>query len=200
MVELFGFPGACSLAPHIALEESGIPFRYVMSRKGNAEEREALLKVNPVGQVPALRFDDGRVLTQNAAILGWVADQVPEKKLLPKAGTFERAKAEEWLSYLGTTLHPAFSPLFNPSLDAEARKAQKEKVRSILDVVESRFGDGPWVLGESFSAVDPYLYVFFSWTTPLQIDTAAWPKLRAHSALVREREAAKRAFKTEGLG
>lgn len=200
MIEFFGFPGACSLAPHIALEESGIPFRYVMARKNKPEEREALLKVNPVGQVPAIRFDDGRVLTQNAAILGWVADQAPEKKLLPPSGTFERAKAEEWLSYLGTTLHPAYSPLFNPSLDAEARKAQKEKVRSILDVVESRFGNGPWVLGESFSVVDPYLYVFFSWTTPLQIDTAAWPKLRAHAERVREREAAKRAFKTEGLG
>ncbi|AKU93280.1 glutathione S-transferase N-terminal domain-containing protein [Vulgatibacter incomptus] len=206
MLTLFGMPGACSLAPHIALEEAGIPFQYSMIRKSHPEDRENLLKLNPMGQVPTLLFDDGTVLTQNSAILSWIAEQVPGKKLLPPPGTIEHARAQEWLSFLGTTIHPAYGPIFSPAkyVSSEAnfddvKQVTKAKLERGFEIVESRLGDGPWALGETFSVVDPYLYVFFSWIGVPGIDAAKYPKIQRHAEALRARESAKRAFATEKI-
>jgi len=207
MVKLFGLPGACSLAPHIVLEEAGLPYEYQAVRKTEPSFEE-VKRLNPMAQVPVLAFDDGRILTQNSAILHWVAAQVPDKGLLPKEGTFERAKADEWIAFLGTTVHPAYSPLFNPagvvtdpSQHDDARRLAKARVERGLGIAEERLSKGPWALGENFSVVDPYLFVFFSWAAPVaKIDLAPYPNLQRHAEALKGRPAAQRAMAAEGLG
>ncbi|HWV39874.1 MAG TPA: glutathione S-transferase N-terminal domain-containing protein [Vulgatibacter sp.] len=207
MVKLFGLPGACPLAPHIVFEEAGIPYEYRPVQKGEPSFEE-VKRLNPMAQVPVLVFDDGRVLTQNSAILHWVAAQVPEKKLLPQEGTFERARADEWIAFLGTTVHPAYGRIFNPAgavsdpaRHDDARRVAIARVEKCLGIAEERLGEGPWALGESYSVVDPYLYVFVSWAEPVaKLDLARFPNLRRHAEALKARPAAQRAFAAEGLG
>lgn len=206
MMKLYGLPGACSLAPHVALEESGLPYEYQLVRKTESTFEE-VRKRNPMAQVPVLEFDDGRILTQNSAILHWVAAQAPAKQLLPKEGTLERARADEWIAFLGTTVHPAYSPLFNPagvvtdpSQHEDAKRLAKARVERGLGIAEERLGKGPWALGETFSVVDPYLYVFFSWAAPVaKLDLAPYPNLRRHAVALKARPAVQRVFASEGL-
>lgn len=206
MNKLFIKPGACSLAAHILLEEAGLPFELDFVRAGDEEARERLLRYNPLGQVATLVVEDDQPLTQNAAIFTWISDKVPEKAFFPAAGTLERARAYEWISYLGTTLHTSYSPLFAPgkfvrdeSRFDEVRSIALEKVQGCLAYIESRLGEGPFVLGSEFSAVDPYLFVMFSWTQPMQIDRAPYPKLQKHAEMMLARPATQRAMKAEGL-
>lgn len=206
MLKLYGLPGACSLAPHIALEEAGLPYAYHPVQKGDASFDEVRRR-NPMAQVPVLEFADGGVLTQNAAILSWIAAQAPDAKLLPEPGTMERIRAEEWLSLLGTSLHPPYVPFFNPGKVIadeakfdEAKEVARGQVRAALEVVEARLGDGPWALGSTYSAVDPYLFVLVSWAAPVaSIDMSAFPNLQRHAAAMMDRPATHRAMAAEGL-
>ncbi len=207
MLKLYGMPGACSLAPHIALEEAGIPYEFHLVRKTEPSFDE-VRKLNPMGQVPVMVFDDGTVLTQNAAMLAWIAAQAPAAALLPKEGTLERARADEWIAFLGTTVHPSYTPIFNqanavsdPAHFDDARKVAIERLQRGLAIAEARLGSGPWALGEKFSAVDPYLYVFFSWVAPVaKLDRAPYPNLLRHADALKARPAAQRAFAAEGIG
>lgn len=205
MITLYGLQGACSLAPHIALEEAGLPFEFVMIRRGNEEDRNKLLSLNSMGQVPVLTLEDGGVLTQNLAILPFVARQAKDVRLLPEAGTFAHDKAMEWLAFLGTTVHPAFAPFFVPSIfhaDASQHpgvvEAAKQQVTRVFQVAEERAGDGPWMLGDEFSLVDIYHFVFYRWLRLLGIDGAtAFPKLHRHAEATRARDATARAMARE---
>ena len=122
---LFYSPGACSLSCHIALEESGLPYerRRFHATKGGTESPE-YRAINPRGRVPALRLSDGSILTEAAAILGFVADQVPEKELLPAHGTLDYARAREWMGFLASSVHPAIRSVF-PSGQARRRRRRE---------------------------------------------------------------------------
>ena len=120
-MKLYYSPGACSLSPHIVLREAGFDFSIerVNLRDRRTESGQDFAEINPKGYVPALVLDNGELLTEGPAIVQYLADQAPEKGLLPPVGTLERARVQEWLTFIGTELHKSFSPLFNPAATPE---------------------------------------------------------------------------------
>src|SRR5262245_14256064 len=122
-MKLYFVPGACSLSPHIVLNEAGVSFdRVKVDAKTKAMDGGDYRSVNPLGYVPALELDDGTVLTEGPAIVQWIADKAPDKKLAPANGSLERSKLQGWLNFVSSELHKGFSPLFNPALPEEAKK------------------------------------------------------------------------------
>jgi glutathione S-transferase len=200
-MKLYYTPGACSQAPHIALNEAGLQFEPVLVdlRAKKLPGGEDYFAVNPKGSVPAIALDDGEVLTENAAILQYIGDQAPASGLLPKLGDFRRYRALEWLNYISTELHKGFAPLWNPSSAPEAKDAARDLLAKKFDFVQQRLGDGPYLLGEAFTAPDAYLFVILGWTRIHQIDLSRWPGLAAYVSRVSERPAVQATLQTEGL-
>jgi glutathione S-transferase len=180
-MQLFFSPGACSLSPHIALCEAGLPFeiqKVDLKTKKYGKDSD-FTKISPKGYVPTLRFEDGSVLTEGPAIVQWIADQVPEKHLAPPAGTMERYHLIEWLNFISTELHKQFSPLFNPASDDALIQRQKDLLARRFDYVQSALGNHPYLMGETFTVADCYLFTVLRWTQFMGIDLARWPQLAA---------------------
>ncbi len=201
-MKLYYAPGACSLSPHICLREAGAAF--TLERVDTATHRTETgvdyYSVNPKGYVPALRLDDGDLLTEGVAIVQFIADQHPESGLAPANGTRARVRLQELLNYLSSELHKAFVPLFTPSSTAEAKEAARAKVGARLDFLEGALADGrPHLLGDAFSAADAYFFVMTTWTGPTGVDLKRWPKLSALAARLAERPAVQAALRAEGL-
>jgi glutathione S-transferase len=206
MHTLYYSPGATSFAVHVALEEAGIAFslKEVALRKGE-QRSDAYLAVHPLGRVPALCLPSGAVLTETPAILGYIADSVPERGLLPTE-PLPRARAAEWLSFFVSALHPTFLGFFLPSrfgsdADLQAALARESRPRffQLLEHVERRLSDGPFVLGTSFSLCDPYAAMFFMWATFFEFPCETLPRYAALYRRVAERPAFRSAFAREGL-
>ncbi|MFZ2295934.1 MAG: glutathione transferase GstA, partial [Polaromonas sp.] len=171
-MKLYYSPGACSLSPHIALREAGLNFELVqvdLATKKTASGQN-YLEINPAGYVPCLQLDDGRTLTEGPAILQYVADQVPGKLLAPANGSFERYHLQQWLNFISTELHKSFSPLFNPAASEDWRNAVRQAIAARLGVVATRFEDAPYLLGDSLSVADIYLFVVLSWGAYVNLD------------------------------
>ena len=201
-MQLYYKPGACSLASHIVLEELGEPFdlERVDTAAGTTETGANFAAVNPKGYVPALKLDDGQVLTEGAAILQFLADRRPGAGLAPAAGTFTRARLQEHLNYVASELHKAFGPFFNADITEDDTAEAEAAVAVRFDRLEAVLADGrPYLLGDTFSVADAYLFVVSSWAGPSGIDLDRWPNLRAFVARVAGREAVRRAMRTEGL-
>jgi glutathione S-transferase len=201
-MKLYYLPGACSLASHIALREAGVAFDLDKLDKasGKSESGDDFLAINPKGYVPTLPLDDGEVLTEGVAILQHIADRHPEKNLAPTAGTLARTRLQEYLNFIATELHKSFSPLFNPESSEEMKAAAKKKVAQRLDLVEKWLSDGrSYLLGDSFSVADSYLFTIANWTGPTGIGLDAWPQLAAYQQRVAARDAVQSALKAEGL-
>ena len=143
-MKLFYKPGACSLASHIALHEIGAEFDIdqVDTQAQKTETGLDFADINPKGVVPVLKLDDGEVLTEGAAILQYIAEQNPSAGLAAKAGTMERARVQEHLTYVSSELHKSFGPLFTPSASDEQKDAARETVGKKLDYVNSLLADG----------------------------------------------------------
>lgn len=202
-MELFIKPGACSLAAHIALLETGEAFDLVPvdTAAGRTTTGEDYRLVNPEGYVPALRLDDGRVLAESAAVLQFIAELHPEAGLAPEAGTFERAKLQEHLNFTASELHKAFKPFFSGApLAAEPRSSAAAAVVARLEHFERLLEDGrPYLLGERFSVADAYLFVVAGWTGHVGIALDALPRLQAFIARVAARDHTRAALRAEGL-
>jgi glutathione S-transferase len=200
-MKLYYSPGACSLSPHIALREAGLNFELVqvdLATKKTASGQN-YLEINPAGYVPCLQLDDGRTLTEGPAILQYVADQVPGKLLAPANGSFERYHLQQWLNFISTELHKSFSPLFNPAASEDWRNAVRQAIAARLGVVATRFGNAPYLLGDSLSVADIYLFVVLSWAAYVNLDLSPWPALQAFMGRVGGREAVQAALRAEGL-
>jgi glutathione S-transferase len=199
-MKLYFSPGACALHPQIALREAGLDFELVRvdlkahKLGGNGGDFYA---INPKGYVPVLELDDGTRLTEGAVIDQFVADKNPSAKILPPAGTMDRYRVQEWLHFIGTEVHKQFSPLFNPQLADDARQAQKKKVEGRFDLVEKALAGKTYLVGESFSVADGYLYNMLRWTQGVGIDLAKWPNLSAFFQRVGDRPAVKAAVDAE---
>jgi glutathione S-transferase len=206
MLKLFYAPGACSLAPHIVLEEIGADavFERVNLREG-AQRAPAYLAINPKGRVPALATDRG-VLTENPAILAYLAQSFPADRLAPLDDAFLFARMQAFNLFLCSTVHVAFAHAFRPEryADGEAaalamRAKAPQALAGAFALVEETFADGrPYVLGEAYSVADPYLLVFSRWMDSRGLGSlAGFPRTAEHLALVSQRPAVVRALARE---
>lgn len=201
-MKLYYSPGACSLSPHIILRETGSAFELerVDVASKTTERGEDYRQVNPKGYVPALRLDDGQVLTEGAAIVQYIADAKGADELAPRAGTLGRARLQEHLNFVASELHKAFGPLFGADASDDAKAAAPANVGRRFDHVERILGDGRrYLLGDSFSVADAYLFVVSSWAVPTGIGLDRWPNLAAFVERVRSRPAVQAALAAEGL-
>lgn len=196
-MKLYYSPGACSLSPHIALREAGLKFdaETVDLRTHKTKSGADFYQINPKGYVPALVLDDGQLLTEGAAIVQYVADQKPRRKLAPKAGTIERARLQEWLNFIATEVHKSFSPLFNPATPEEMKKGALDRLNKRLAYIAERLDGKPWLMGDEFSVADAYLFTMLQWANGLKIDVG--PVLSAYRDRVAARPAVKATLKAE---
>lgn len=200
---LYYKPGACSLASRIVLIELGLPFddERVDTASGMTATGADYKAINPRGYVPALRLGSGTVLTENPAILQYLADQVPASGLAPPAGTLQRVRLQEWLNFIASELHKAFAPWFSGrKLEGDAeRQALAQLGRRISDV-ERALGDGRGFLcGDTFTVADAYLAVVLGWAGFIGLDLSRWPASAGYLARLRQRPAVREAMVAEGL-
>ena len=199
-MKLYYSPGACSLASHIVLAESGAAFSIEKAdiRAKKTESGDDFATISPRGAVPVLVLADGEVLTEGVAIMQFVADSVTPGKL-PAAGTLGRARLQEALNFVSTEVHKTYSPFFR-GIEGEAKAAQVALLESLLKLVEDRLGDGrSYLLGEEFTPADAYLFTVSNWSQGIGHDLSAFPKLQALRARVAARPAVQAAMKAEGL-
>ena len=181
-MKLYYAPGACSISPHIVAEEAGIPLELekVDLREHKTQTGEDYYKINPKGYVPALELDDGNILTEGPAIVQYLADQKPASNLAPPNGTIGRYRLTEWLTFINSELHKSFSPLFGNGSD-EANNEAKAKIAKRFAYVDSILAKHHYLLGNTFSVADAYLFVITNWATAMKIE------LPTHLASFRKR-------------
>ncbi|MGB3392722.1 MAG: glutathione S-transferase N-terminal domain-containing protein [Stenotrophomonas sp.] len=202
-MKLYSKPGACSTADHIALQWTGQPFEVELLTAERMKAPE-FLKVNPTGSVPAL-VDGDFVLTQNAAIMGYIADSYPQARLAGDGSPRQRAEAARWLSYVNSDLHPAFVPLFSPAkflADASQHDALKAsartRLRGIYEQAERQLADKDWLAGfRSFA--DPYFYITLRWAGAVGVDLSGLDNLAAFKARMEADAGVQAVLKAEGL-
>lgn len=200
-MKLFYKAGACSLSPHIVLREAGLDFtaEKVDLALKKTESGADYLAINPKGQVPALLLDDGSLLTEGVAIVQYLADRVPDRGLIPAAGTLSRYHAIEWLNYIATELHKGFSPLFNPKTPDEYKTIAREKLDKQFDYLDSVLAKQHFLLGNKFSVADAYLFTVMRWAIALQFDIKKRTQLSAYFDRVAARPAVDATLNAESL-
>ena len=200
-MKLYYSPGACSLSPHIALHESGLAFDAVAAptKTHKLADGTDYYTINPLGYVPLLVLDDGTQLREGPAIVQYIADQVPAKQLAPANGTYARYKLQEWLNFIGTELHKGFSPMFTPGMPEEAKTIAKARLTSRLQWVNGELTKTSYLMGETFTVADGYLFVIAGWGKHVGIDITTLPHLSAFMARVGARPAVQAALRAEGL-
>lgn len=196
---LYYSPGACSQAPHILLHELGLSHdaRRVDLRAKTVEDGSSFLDVNPKGSVPALRLDDGEVLTENAVILQYLGDRA-DGAMLPKVGDFRRYRVLEWVNYITTELHKSFAPLFKPDAGDEVKSFFRNQIAQRFGYVNGRLCDGPFLMGETMTIGDPYLFVISRWGDKM-IGLDKWPNIAAFKERMMHRPSVRNVMRFEGL-
>lgn len=200
-MKLYFSPGACSLAPHIALREAQLdfePVKFDMRSRKTANGAD-FSKINPKGYVPVLELDNGEFLTEVAAILQYIADQKPESGLAPPAGTMQRYRLQEWLNFIATEVHKGFSPMFRLDTPEEFKKSARERISSRLSFTADQLIGRDFLVTSQFTVADAYFYTVLSWTRAAGIERERWPVLQTYHARVSERPAVKAARQAEGL-
>lgn len=200
-MKLYFAPGACSLAPHISLREAGLNFDLEQVDVGTKKTKSGAdyTKINGKGYVPALQLDNGEVLTEAPVILQYIGDQKPDSGLVPKAGTMERYRTQEWLNFVTSELHKGFGILFNPALPENARPAVIDKLGLRLDFLSKHLNGKPYLTGDKFTAPDAYLFTVLSWASYLKVSLDKWPTIKAYIERVGARPQVQAALKAEGL-
>ena len=199
MIKLYSFPGTISLAVHIALEEAGADYELVKVDFLKDEQRSPeYLAVNPKSRVPALATERG-VLTEAPALLTYVAQTFPEARLAPLDDPFAFAQVQAFNTYLCSWVHPAAAHRHrgyrwadDPAAIADLRRKAPEVFAEGMALIETEFGDGPWVMGEAYSICDPYLFTVAGWLARDGIDPARFPKIAEHTARMGERPAVRK--------
>lgn len=199
-MKLYYATGACSLASHIALIESGLPHTIakVDLRKHTLEDGSDYYAINPKGYVPLLELDDGTRLAEGVVILQYIADRVPVK-LAPEYGTLERYRVMEWLTFVNSEVHKQFSPLFYPTTPDATKEAQKAKLKSRFEYLSKVLQAQPYIAGEKFTIADAYLFTILNWAPSLKVDLSPFPALVAYQERIRALPSVQRAMTLEGL-
>jgi glutathione S-transferase len=200
-MKLYYTPGACSLSPHIALSEAGLPYELVKVdlRAKKLENGDDFLKINPKGQVPALALDSGELVTEGPVIVQMIADSVPAKHLAPGRDSVERYKLQEWLAFINGELHKNIGPLFNPMLSDEAKGVFKDRATGKFKYVDSQLAGHEYLLGKSFTVADGYLYVMLRWAEGMKFDLSGLTNLMAYKDRIAARPKVQEALVKEGL-
>ncbi|MEO9903791.1 glutathione transferase GstA [Nisaea sp.] len=201
-MKLYYIPGACSLASHIVLHETGATFEIerVDGATHTTETGADFYKVHSKGYVPALRLEDGELLTEGPSIMQFIADNSGKTSLSPSLGSIARAKLQSGLNFISTELHKSFSPLFKKDSTEDEKTAARKKVALRLDDVEAELSDGrAFFLGEDFSIADAYLFTVANWTKPTGLGLGERPNLIAYVGRVAERPSVQAALLAEGL-
>ncbi len=206
MPTLYYLPGSAAMAPHAALEEAGVSYELALVERDHGRSRPDYLAVNPLGRVPAY-VDGDLVLWESAAIVLHLAEAYPDAELLPAPGSAERAVAVRWLVYLTNTVQAAFMDFGHPNRlvgdDSPALGAVREGARARLDQafdhIDASLGEGPYLLGPTFSAADLYLFMVTRWCRRLPRKAWTRPNVGPHYALLSERPSVKRMLERQAI-
>jgi glutathione S-transferase len=201
-MKLYYSPGACSLSPHIALLEAGLPYDLVKVdlRAKKLENGDDFLKINPKGQVPTLVLDSGETVTEGPVIVQMIADKAVAKNLAPARDSAERYKLLEWLNFVGTELHKNFGPMFSPVLADDAKAFFKDRVMGKFKYLDGVLAGGhDYLMGKQFTVADGYLFTMLCWADRMKFDLSAMPNLLAYKARVGARPMVQEALTKEGL-
>lgn len=200
-MKLFYEPGACSLASHITLRESGKDFTLIgvdlMHKR--MENGDDFLKVNPKGQVPALLLDDNTLLTEGVAIMQYIADSVADRQLLAPVGTINRYRTLEWLNYIATELHKGFTPLFRPDTPEDYKPTARALLDKKLAYIDESLANAQWISGSRFTIADAYLFTVLRWAFAVKLEMAGYKNIAAYMERVASRPAVAAAMAAEGL-
>lgn len=198
-MKLYFAPDTCSLSPHIVLRELDLPFELI--RVNNRTKRSAdggdFYRVNPQGYVAALMLDDGQVITEGTAIVQYLADLRPEAGLAPPSATFERVRLQEWLNFITGEIHAGSRPLFNSTLPEEVKTLFRDMLRRRLDFVAQALDEQAFLLGETFSVADAYLFTVLRWMDQFSIDLKYWPSITRYMSLISQRRSVQAALAAE---
>lgn len=201
-MKLYYFPGACSMAAHIALREAGLPFdleKVDLMGSRQTESGVDFASINPKGYVPALQLDNGQILTEVGVVMQYIADQKPGSGLAPAAGTLERYRLMEMLNFITSELHKNFTPLFNPAASAEAKEGATANITKRLAYLNDQLAGKQYLLGDTFTVADAYLTAVLGWCQFVKFDLSAWPNLGAFAGRVMSRPAVQATMQAEGL-
>jgi glutathione S-transferase len=200
-MKLYYSPGACSLSPHIALIEAGLPFTLELASTKTHKLKDGTdyYTINPKGYVPLLEFDNGERLSEGPAIVQWIADQAPASKLAPANGSMERYRLQEWLNFITAEVHKPFAPLFYPNTTDDVKNSSKEKILGRLKYIDQKLEGKQYLMGDGFTVADGYLFTVVNWTRMVGPDTAGLKNLAAFMERVAARPAVQKAMKDEGL-
>ncbi|MCO5357025.1 glutathione transferase GstA [Acidovorax kalamii] len=200
-MKLYYSPGACSLSPHIALQEAGLAYTPVLAstKSHKLQDGTDYYTINPLGYVPLLELDSGERLREGPAIVQYIADQVPDKQLAPANGTLARYRLQEWLTFIGTELHKGFSPLFNPATPDDYKPLVRERLLQRLQWVDGQLAGKQYLMGDQFTVADGYLFTVTNWAKPTNLDISGLANLAAYRERVGARPAVQAAMKAEGL-
>jgi len=200
-MKLYYSPGACSLSPHITAREAGVEIELekvdLVTRK--TESGEDFNEINSKGYVPALRLDNGEILTEGPVIVQYIADQVPDKQLIPQKGTMERYRTEEWLLFITSELHKPFGSLFRQDLPDSERELTIKRLAKRFEYIDVALKGKQFLMGDAFTVSDGYLFTILTWAQPSGIDIAQYPELVQYMNRVGMRPAVQTALKEEGL-
>ncbi len=198
-MKLYDAPRTCSLSPHIVLHELALPFERILvdNRTKKTADGRDFLTINPKGYVAALELDDGRVLTEGAVIVQYLADLRPERGLAPPAATWERVRLQEWLNFVTCEIHAGLAPLFNGALAETARGYFVERLHRRLDYLQPILAERPYLMESGYSVADIYLFTVLRWCRLFSIDLNPWPALKRHQESVGERSAVRAALRVE---
>jgi glutathione S-transferase len=200
-MKLYYSPGACSLSPHIVLLEAGLAFEPVLASTKTHQLADGTdyYTINPKGYVPLLELDNGERLSEGPAILQYIADHAPDKKLAPAPATMERYRMQEWLNFITSELHKGFGIIFTPPMPEEAKTLARTKVGARLKWIDQQLEGKQYLMGDSFSLPDAYLFTVTNWCGYAGVDIADLKNLNAFQARMAARPAVQAAMKAEGL-
>jgi glutathione S-transferase len=201
-VKLYYALGSSSLLPHIVLHETGLPFEAIKINEhtkvieGGGDYR----KVNPLGYVPALVLDDGILLTEGAAIVQYLADLVPSKKLAPPNGTIERTRLQAWLNFFSSEMHKGgFSPLFYKGVPEEGKNVFRARLVARFAHLDEHLRNNQYLMGRDYSVADPHLFVVSNWASWVNFDLSPYTNIITYRERIGARAAVRSALRAEGL-
>lgn len=200
-MKLYFAPGACSMAPHIVLLETGLPFTLDavdLVAKTSASGAD-YVKINPKGMVPALELKDGIVLTEGPAIMQFLADLKPESNLAPANGTLERYQLTSLLNFISAEIHKNFSPLFDRHAGAGVHERARAVLSRRLGYLEQELAGKDFLTGATFTVADAYLFTVLNWASNLKLDLSDFNNVQAYVTRVGMRPSVQQALHAEGL-